>query len=166
MDAACVDSGDGETAAAVLDYTQPRRNRRIYAVKGQAGARPAVVRSRTADKRRLLILGVDGLKARIMALLSPGAGARFRFSRDLEPRFFEELASERRTIRYRKGAPVVSWERRRGMRAEGLDCAVYAFAARETIQGAADRREADLRQTPEAVPRRKATLRRPRWLER
>ena len=163
IDAAAVDAGDGETFAAVVDFCQPRHGRRIYAVKGAAGTRPALATTKTANKKRLAIVGVDPLKGRVVALLTGGAG--IRFSDRLEPRFFDEVASERRVIRYRKGVPEAQWHRIPGRAAEGLDCLVYAVAIRERIKGSADRREAQLREVPEAVPARKPTLRRPKWIQ-
>ena len=56
------------------------------------------------------------------------AGRGLRFSDTLEDRFFEELTAEKRTIRYRKGTPIVSWERTPSRRAEALDCTVYGIA--------------------------------------
>jgi len=35
---------------------------------------------------------------------------------------------------YRRGAPVRTWLRKRGRRAEALDCRVYAFAALEALK--------------------------------
>ena len=152
LDAVGIDAGDGNTTEAVTAFTQPRHARRIFALKGAPGARPAIVSSRTANRRRLFICGVDGIKARIMSTLESGTG--FRFSNTLEGRYFEELTAERRHVRYRRGVPVATWERRPGMRAEALDCAVYALAVRELLKGDPDRREAELRQTPEAAPKR------------
>jgi len=46
---------------------------------------------------------VDGLKSQLTARLSRGRSVRF--SDQLEPRYFEELASERCVVRYRKRIP-------------------------------------------------------------
>ena len=156
LDAVGVDSGDGETSSVVLDFCRGRHARRIYAVKGAAGARPAIHLSKSR-KHRLFIVGVDSIKGRVAAMLTAGRG--LRFSDTLEDRFFEELTAEKRTIRYRKGAPVVSWERTPGRRAEALDCTVYGIAVRELVKTATGRREADLRLTPEAAPKQKRVIR-------
>ena len=161
--AAAVDAGDGENFAVVVGYCHSRHGRRIFAVKGQAGTRPALATSKTANKKRLAIVGVDSLKGRVAALLTGGAG--LRFSADLEPRFFDEATSERRVLRYRKGVPEAQWHRIPGRAAEGLDCLVYAIAIRERIKGSADRREAELRQSPDAVPARKPVLGKPKWIQ-
>ena len=106
-------------------------------------------------------MGVDSIKGRVAAMLTAGRG--LRFSDTLEDRFFEELTAEKRTIRYRRGSPVVSWERTPGRRAEGLDCTVYGIAVRELVKTATGRREADLRLTPEAAPKQKRVIR-SKWM--
>ena len=163
IDAVAIDAGDGENFAVVVGFCHSRHGRRIYAVKGQAGTRPALATSKTANKKRLAIVGVDSLKGRVAALLTGGAG--IRFSERLEPRFFDEVTSERRVVRYRRGAPEAQWHRIPGRAAEGLDCLVYAVAIRERVRGGADRREAELRETPEAAPARKSVLRSPKWIQ-
>jgi phage terminase large subunit GpA-like protein len=65
-------------------------------------------------------------------------GATIRFSDTLEPVYFEQLASERRVIRYVKGRPVRRFER---IAAESLDALVYAYAARQALSSNFDRRE-------------------------
>src|SRR5438552_1567473 len=57
-------------------------------------------------------------------------GRTIRFSSDLPPRYFEELGSERRVIRYRAGSPYRSWERIGNRVAECLDSTAYAFCSR------------------------------------
>ena len=49
-------------------------------------------------------------------------------------------------VRYTRGQPVRRWERKPGMRAEALDCAVLACAARHIVVLDVDRRENELRQ--------------------
>lgn len=56
-------------------------------------------------------------------------------------------------VRYTRGQPVRRWERKPGMRAEALDCAVLACAARHIVVLDVDRRENELRQIlPAATP--------------
>ncbi len=103
-----VDAGDGETMDRVMTYTRARMARRIYALKGAAGNRPAIRASDTKGSR-LFIVGVDSLKGQLIARLSRGKWVRF--SDALEGRFYEESASERLVMRYVRGAPVRQWER-------------------------------------------------------
>jgi phage terminase large subunit GpA-like protein len=57
-----------------------------------------------------------------------------RFSSTLEPVYYEQLSSEHRVVRYKRGLPVRRFERISGRsRAEALDCLVYAFAARAAV---------------------------------
>ncbi len=107
-------------------------------------------------------MGVDGLKATLASHLS--RGRTVRFSDTLEDRFFEELASERRIVRYKRGAPVRIWERITGRRAESLDCMVYALAVRPLVGVDLDRREAEV--ATKAAPLKRPPVIRSNWLDR
>ncbi|MEO0957085.1 MAG: phage terminase large subunit family protein [Pseudomonadota bacterium] len=153
LDAVAIDAGDGESMDSVLAFAQPRFRRRVVAIKGAAGQRPAIVASKT-KRFRLFIVGVDGLKGQLASHLSRGRSVRF--SDTLDARFFEELASERRVVRYKRGgSPFASWERIPGRRAEALDCVVYAMAVRGLVGVDLDRRAEELaRRAPVAAPKR------------
>ncbi|MGA0545638.1 phage terminase large subunit family protein [Brevundimonas sp. VNH65] len=131
IDAAAVDSGSGLHSAAVHAFTGPRFGRRIVAIKGEDGfKRPPIVRSKGSGPP-LWLVGVDTVKSRLFdRLVEPES---LRFSESLEPVFFEQLVSERRTLRYPRGQPVVGFERIKGKRAETLDCMTYALAVRDLI---------------------------------
>lgn len=160
IDAAAVDSSDGATMDRVLAFCHARAARRIVAVKGADGNRPAIRASATKGQR-LFIVGVDGIKANLTERLTRGGS--IRFSDGLEPRFFEELASERRVVRYKRGAPAAAWERIPGRRAEALDCMVYALAVRNLVGVSLDQRETDLSSRSGATAR--PTVARSKWLE-
>ncbi|MCC6735198.1 MAG: phage terminase large subunit family protein [Bauldia sp.] len=145
----------------MIAYTRPRFGRRVVAVKGVAGNRPAIKASETKGSR-LFIVGVDGVKGHLASRLSRGRS--IRFSDRLEPRFYEELASERLIVRYIRGAPVRRWERSPGRRAECLDATVYAWAARGLLTLDLNRREAELAVQP-APPGLPAVIR-SAWLDR
>jgi len=161
IDAAAIDAGDGATMDRVLNFTRARFGRRVVAIKGVGGNRPAL---KASDSRgsKLWIVGVDGVKAQIANRLSRGAS--IRLSADLEPRFFDELTSERLVLRYSRGMPVRAWERIPGRRAECLDATVYALAVRGLIGANLDAREAELRLTPE--PPRVPKVIRSSWMDR
>ncbi len=143
IDAVAVDAGDGETMDAVLGFTKHRLGRRVIAIKGAAGDRPAITRSKSKSGL-LWIVGVDGIKARLFARLAkPGL---FRFSDTLGAEWFSQLASERRVVRYQFGRPVPVFERISGRRAEALDSVVYATAVREIVRTDLTRRENELRE--------------------
>lgn len=145
VDAAIVDSGD--STESVYNFCFPRIRRRVFAGKGLAGSRPALQISKSKIKGggRLALIGVDTLKATIFARLQ--RGRTIRFSDSLEPVFYEQLASERRVVRYRRGQPIRRFERVSARaRAEALDCLCYAFAARSAAPVQLDTRETELRQ--------------------
>jgi phage terminase large subunit GpA-like protein len=151
IDAAIVDCSDGDHFDSVLNFCYPRMSRRIFAGKGLNGARPAFQMAKGKKiGGKLALIGVDGLKNIIFDRLQRGRGVRF--SRSLEPVYYEQLASERRVLRYVRGQPVRRFERTGRTRNEALDCLVYAFAARQSVNIIYDRREAELRNV--APPRR------------
>lgn len=160
IDAAVVDSGDGGVTDVVYAFCRPRYGRRVVAGKGAAGTRQALKAS--GSKSLLFIIGVDDLKAQILARLA--SGRSIRFSDSLEPVWFEQLASERRIVRYVRGQPMRRFERIPGRRAEALDCVVYAFAARHLVSASLDRREVDL--GSEAAPAAQVTVVKSAWLHR
>ena len=158
IDAAALDAGDGETMDAVLDFARARYGRRVVAIKGASGNRPAIAASKMRGAR-LFIVGVDGLKAQLSARLARGRSVRF--SLDLERRYYEELASERLVVRYARGQPVRQWARIPGRAAEGLDATVYALAARHLVGVELHQRAEELRGAPVAA--RPSTVKSP-WM--
>src|SRR5262249_8234209 len=119
---------------------------------GMAGARPGFALAK--GKRvggRLAIVGVDTLKGVIFDRLARGRG--IRFGRGLDASYFEQLASERRVIRYKRGQPYRRFERISNRhRAEALDALVYAHAARQAVSIVFDRREQELRDPAPVAP--------------
>lgn len=132
LDAALVDSGDGETMEAVYGFCFPRARRKIVAGKGAAGNRQWIEASKSKRRGgRLFIVGVDGIKSHILSRLT--SGRTLRFSSDLPRVWFEQLASERLVVRYARGQPQRRFERISGRAAEALDCVVYGFAVRQLL---------------------------------
>ncbi|MFK4385819.1 phage terminase large subunit family protein [Bradyrhizobium sp. USDA 223] len=151
VDACAIDSGDGDWTDRVYAYCFPRATRRVMAIKGMSGQRPAMqVSGGKVKGGRLWIVGVDTIKTTIFTRLQRAHGVRF--SNTLEAIYFDQLASERRVVRYRRGAPVRSFERIPGKRAESLDCLVYAWAARQALQIPLGQREDDLRKERPSPP--------------
>jgi phage terminase large subunit GpA-like protein len=145
VDAAIVDSGDGQTVDSVYGFTKHRFNRRIVSGKGMAGNRQALTRS-SAKGVPLFLVGVDGLKAQLLTRLAKGQS--IRFSNSLEAEYFSQLTSERRVVRYSRGQPTKQFERIAGRRAEAVDCFCYGWAARELVKMDLDRRESELANEP------------------
>ncbi|KRA05383.1 terminase [Rhizobium sp. Root564] len=151
VDATCVDSSDGETMETVYRFAFPRFSRKVYAIKGAAGNRPWIERSKTSVKGgRLFIVGVDGIKSNIMGrLVRPKA---MRFSKDLAAVWFEQIAGEKMEVTYKRGQTVREFVPVPGRRHEALDCTVYAFAARQMVVANWAHREGELSTPPEMVP--------------
>lgn len=151
VDATCVDSSDGETMETVYRFAFPRFNRKVYAIKGAAGNRPWIERSKSTVKGgRLFIVGVDGIKSNIMGRLTRPRS--MRFSKDLAPVWYEQVAGERMEITYKRGQTVRQFVPVPGRRHEALDCTVYAFAARQMVIANWAHREGELSTPPEMVP--------------
>ena len=105
LDAAVVDSGDGETMESVYAFCFPRLRRKILAGKGMAGNRPWIEASKTKRRGgRLFMIGVDGIKSHILNRLAHGRS--IRFAKALPRVWFEQLASERLIVRYSRGQPT------------------------------------------------------------
>ncbi len=149
VDATIVDSGD--STGAVYAYTFPRMRRRVWAGKGIAGSRAIceMSKSKLRGGGRLFLVGVDTIKSTLMDRLVRGRS--LRFSHTLDAAYYEQLASERKIVRYVRGQPVRRFERKPGARAEALDCLVYAFAARHMLGIPFETREAELA-SPTAPP--------------
>ena len=134
-----------------MNFCIPKLNRRVFPIKGMFGARPGFQMAKSKKVgNKLALVGVDTIKNVIFERLQRGRG--IRFSNSLEPVYYEQLASERRVVRYSRGQPVRRFERTGRTRAEALDCLVYAHAARQSVNIVYDRREAELHCKPS--PRR------------
>jgi len=163
VDAAVIDSGDGGHTDIVHSFTRPRFGRRIVSGKGVSGfSRPFLQKSGGKGQAALWLVGSDAVKSQVFARLARGTG--FRFGDALEAVFFEQLASERKIVRYVRGTPQARFERIKGKRAETLDGVVYAWAARSLIGMNLDRRKEDL--STVAAPAVRTTTIKSNWLQR
>ena len=146
VDAAVCDAADGDHYDTVLNFCVPKMRRRVFAGKGLFGARPGfqMAKGKTIANR-LALIGVDTLKNVIFDRLQRGQA--IRFSKSLEPIYYEQLCAERRVIRYSHGQPIRRFERIGRVRSEALDCLTYAYAVRTAVQISPDRREAELHGT-------------------
>ncbi|WP_382155403.1 phage terminase large subunit family protein [Hydrogenophaga sp. ANAO-22] len=142
ISAAFVDSG-GHHTQEVYNFTQARRHRNVFAIKGDAnkknrpiiGNKPSIV---GVDKRgkterrgpQLWIIGTDTakdyLQARWKFVQGPGA---LHFSQDLPESWFKGLVAEYRTSGFKRGRKVSWWEQKKGEPNEPLDLTVYSVAA-------------------------------------
>jgi phage terminase large subunit GpA-like protein len=165
VDACAIDAGSGGHYDRVMKFCAARASRRVFATKGVPGfARPAFRVSQTLKGRgaqRLYLIGVDGLKSLLFERLKRGQSVRF--SNTLEADYFEQLASERRVVRYSRGRKEERFEMVSGRRNECLDCLIMCLAAREGCTISLDAREEALKLHPASAQPARVT--RSRWLE-
>ena len=140
--AVAIDSG-GHHTADVYMFCRGLRHRHVFAVKGASVANRPILSKPTAvdiDYRGTKIkgggqvwsVGTDTAKELIYGRLKvgvPGPGY-MHFDRDTQPEWVEQLTSETVVYRMTMGRRVRLWRpRQTGIRQEGLDCTVYAYAA-------------------------------------
>lgn len=142
ISAAFIDSGGGNTQD-VYNFTQNKRRRNIYAIKGDAnkknrpiiGNKPTNVdvnwRGKVERKgAQLWIIGTDTAKDYLQSRWSKAQGfGALHFSQDLPESWFKGLTSEYRTSGYKRGRKLSWWEQKKGEPNEPLDLAVYNLAA-------------------------------------
>lgn len=133
IEAACLDTGGHHTLAAYA-FCKGKERRRIWAIKGSAGAKPIWPRRPSKNNKgrvNLFTLGVDAAKEAIHARLKKAEhGPGFmHFPMDRDAAYFEQLTAERVRTRYVKGHAKREWVKPDSRRNEALDCRVYAYAA-------------------------------------
>ncbi|HUG36664.1 MAG TPA: phage terminase large subunit family protein [Candidatus Limnocylindrales bacterium] len=132
--ATCIDAG--HLAQTVYQFVKPRFYRRVWAVKGRAGAGQPVMgrpRRNNTAKVHLFPVGVDEAKTLIYQRLQvqePGPGY-CHFPQRYGPEYFSQLVAEKVRTKYHRGFPRREWILPPGVRNEALDCRVYALAAAE-----------------------------------
>lgn len=138
---AFIDSGDGTVTNEVYRYTKLRERRRVFSIKGRAGAGlPLTGRPSKAgvEKATLFVLGVDSGKQIVADRLDntqPGPGyVHFDESPSagFDEVFFKQLTAEVLETKFEKGVKRMEWVKIRE-RNEALDCFVYATAAAEAL---------------------------------
>jgi phage terminase large subunit GpA-like protein len=166
VDACAVDSGGHEgRTQKVYDFCGARLHRRIYAIRGVAGARPIWTRAqrvKTGKSARLFIVGHDQVKTAVLQLLSaepldeqaqrnPHA---LRVSDELPPEWYDQVTGEVRRVRYVRNRPIIEFvPKKRGQPVEALDALCYAWAVRQSpAVKAIDLRARAARQRQPAVP--------------
>lgn len=150
IEAAAVDSGDGNMTQTVYDFVEPLQGRKIFAIKGAAGPRKIIEASKSIRRNRtapLYIVGVDEVKTDVVMSLPLGKEdlMAFRFSKYLSLDFYMQLNSEKRVLKYKNGKPEITFERIGRRKAEALDTVVYAIAVFRLIQVDWDKRLIELK---------------------
>jgi phage terminase large subunit GpA-like protein len=136
IEAVGVDSG-GHHTQAVYQFVVSRKRRRVWALKGMAGAGKLAwpkKASRTAKSRAMVfIIGVDTIKGvlygRLAKVAEPGPGY-IHLHADATEDFCKQLTSEKALTKYVRGRRTVVWEpRAKNLAQEAQDCWNYAYAA-------------------------------------
>lgn len=139
--AACIDSG-GHHAQAVYRFCGARHGRRVYAIKGVPGPKPAwpVRASKSVKYRgaRVWMVGVDTVKDWLrgsLAVKDEALPHHVSFASTLDATYFAQLVVEKRVTKYdRAGRATRLWVKPKGARNEAFDALVYAFAALEAAK--------------------------------
>ena len=177
--ATCVDSG-GHHTQEVYAFCREHQSRRVYAIKGAAGAGRTVwprLATRAKKGGKVFVIGVDAAKDTVYSRLriqKQGPGY-CHFPKERDDAWIAGLISETVITKYSNGFPVREYKLRPGARNEPLDCRVYAYAAlcsfgrvswkgvvakREESRKAAEaKKTATVEQTPEVKPQRQAPKR-------
>ena len=134
--ATCIDSG-GHYTDYVINYCHARRLHGVFAIKGVGGVGkpiwPATASKGYTTKKPVYLIGVNDAKDILMRRLhledSSGPGI-WHFPMDRESDWFEQVTNEVASKKLSKGRLIREWvPRKAGVRTEGLDCRVYAYAA-------------------------------------
>jgi phage terminase large subunit GpA-like protein len=119
----------------VLQYTKPREQHRIYALKGSSTPlAPIVARATRNNQQRAMMFPIGGNAAKDLVfgrlrIDEPGAGyCHFGHGYGYDEEYFFSLTSEKAVTRYHQGQPVRIYEKTRA-RNEALDLKVYGVAA-------------------------------------
>lgn len=134
-----VDSG-GHYTDDVYRYCLARQWRNVWAIRG--GSHPGTpFIGMPSNRNRVgcflftinVDIGKDILYGRLInskydkdKKINPGY---IHFPKRLKEQYFKQLTSEKKILRYHLGAPYHAWERKKGLRAEALDCFNYAQVA-------------------------------------
>lgn len=165
VEAAAIDSGDGNMTQYVYDFTASRLDRKVVAIKGVSGAKPIIAISRSKHKRykgaTFFNIGVDQVKADIAISLpltrtlenGEKRPQAFRFSETLSEEWFRQLNSEPQKLKYVSGRPVVSFDRIENRQAEALDSVVYAIAVKSLCRFDYEARRVELTKGPQSKAR-------------
>lgn len=153
IEAAGIDSGDGNRTQYVYDFCEGVQSRKIVAIKGRAGAHKVIEVSRTKRRNRtapLYLIAVDQVKTDILASLPLGNEEEqsIRFSNELRAEYYDQLNSERRELKYKSGRPEIVFERIGRRKAEALDTVVYGLAVKYLCRFDFEKRYEELRGAP------------------
>lgn len=138
---ACIDSG-GHHTQQVYAFTAKRIHRKVFAIKGQSQSnKPVAGRPSFIGRSRHILypVGSDTAKEAIYTRLKSETKT-IHFPATVDEEYFRQLTSEKRVIKYFKGAKKFEWVKKT-TRNEALDTFVYGLAALYILQPNYDRLE-------------------------
>ena len=138
---ACIDSG-GHHTQQVYAFTSKRVHRKVFAIKGQSQSnKPIAGRPSFIGRSRHILypVGADTAKEAIYTRLKSETKT-IHFPATVDEEYFRQLTSEKRVIKYVKGAKKFEWVKKT-TRNEALDTFVYGLAALYILQPNYDRLE-------------------------
>ncbi len=154
----CAFIDSGHKTESVYEYTTPRRQRHVYAIKGssvthtQVLSKPSLVGPN--KKTTLYSIGTDTAKEIIYTRLEMqdhGPGY-CHFPDDREPHYFAMLTAEERKVKITRGKKSFYFQKKKDhMPNEALDCRVYAYAALKRINPNLERLKQRLHNHAEAM---------------
>jgi phage terminase large subunit GpA-like protein len=168
-----IDTGDGNTQQAVLDWVRPRMgNRRgVLPFKGSTVFNAEIYTPPRKLKRGETgtmpwMIGVSQAKLVIydrLKLTDPDAAGYFHFPAHYDEIFFRSLTAEKLMTKYHKGFPKKEWHKIRE-RNEALDTTVYAYAAMKILNPDWDKLavSSETERKPKPAPTKRAKLARKR----
>lgn len=141
--ATCIDMG-GHFTQEVLKFCRDRRGRKTFAINGVGGSKPIWTPKAGKSKKggmSFYNVGVDTAKDAIYGRLrlgkpegrDVGIPGYVHLPDSVTASFVAQLVAEVVVVEMVKGRPTRRWKLPSGVRNEGLDCAVYALAARESF---------------------------------
>ncbi len=131
-----VDAGFQTEHVVRFAHAQRAKGRRIAPTFGRAGFDRTAVKegAKIRGLMRGLVIGVDNLKMNVAKALASGT---IHLPNHLDAGYFDQLSSERLTVRYVKGFPRYQWEKEPNVRNEAFDTLVLATAAATLVNGRA-----------------------------
>jgi len=154
----CSGIDSGYLTQTVMDFVTAHPGGGYYALKGVAGERLIIDKSKQKRKNgeQLWIVGVDDAKTQLMERLKIQGRDQHGYIHIADmglnkAEFAKQMLSEYRDVTFTAGRPVMKWIRKKGTDAEVLDTMVYALAMRTLLKPNWDRRAAELTRikTPE-----------------
>jgi len=154
MAAVSIDSSDGQTSDAVYSWVRDRQNRGVMAVKGSSndyGTREIFSKPKAIDTRgksntkaatyglKVYIVGTHKAKDLLIGdngrITLEGCGAgRLHWYKNVRDDFYEQTFLSEVKAPHRTARKKLIWQKKSGVRNEGVDCCVMALHASRSLR--------------------------------